>query len=383
MLAGGRRGRRPWVILAVLGALLTGALVLGAALQDTEPPRLFLEAPARGAAGAPVTVRVSADEPVTFVLTYGAQRAEAVAQSWEPQVRVEAGTTALRVEATDGAGNVGRTETRIHGVRVPDAQLRAPDAVDAGDPFTVSLSWTPVDAEVDAVTLWADGRALPVVPGEGERYGIAGTSPYADGAVRVRAEWRDGLGQLREHVRTVRVRPDERPVEQLTLSPEVLAVSTPEGKEREARTLAAAYERAARERLWRDPFRLPVEGSGTSGFGRARQYGPGGNVSRHQGEDVGVPEGTPVYATNAGEVRIADTYPIKGGWVMIDHGAGVSSHYFHLSALHVEKGQTVARGEVVGEVGSTGLSTGPHLHWEMRVGKTATDPLAWVDRARP
>jgi len=69
--------------------------------------------------------------------------------------------------------------------------------------------------------------------------------------------------------------------------------------------------------------------------------------------------------------------------VVLDHGGGVMSYYLHLSRLLVAEGQAVAGGELIGEVGSEGLSTGPHLHWEMRVHDQPSNPLAWVDRAFP
>ena len=106
-------------------------------------------------------------------------------------------------------------------------------------------------------------------------------------------------------------------------------------------------------------------------------------MSFHYGLDLAAPLGTPILATNSGRVVIADHYPIKGGWVAIDHGAGVMSYYFHMIRIYVQDGQMVERGEVIGEVGSEGLSTGPHLHWEMRVHGEASNPLAWVGRTFP
>jgi murein DD-endopeptidase MepM/ murein hydrolase activator NlpD len=88
-------------------------------------------------------------------------------------------------------------------------------------------------------------------------------------------------------------------------------------------------------------------------------------------------------ATNDGVVRIADFYQIKGGWVVLDHGHGVSSHHFHLARIDVVVGDVLSRGAVIGAVGTTGVSTGPHLHWEMRVDGVPTHPLQWVGRRYP
>ena len=134
---------------------------------------------------------------------------------------------------------------------------------------------------------------------------------------------------------------------------------------------------------WTKEFILPIAGHGTSGFGVPRRYVHGGNVSYHHGEDIGASAGTKIAATNDGTVLAADFYPIKGGFVAIDHGAGVMSFYFHQSKLFVEVGQEVKAGDIIGEVGTTGLSTGPHLHWEMRVHRIATDPMEWVGKILP
>lgn len=82
-------------------------------------------------------------------------------------------------------------------------------------------------------------------------------------------------------------------------------------------------------------------------------------------------------------MRVAGFFPIKGGLVVLDHGGGVFSLYFHQSHIRVAVGDEVKRGAVIGEVGTTGLSTGPHLHWETRVNEVATNPLEWVGKVVP
>jgi murein DD-endopeptidase MepM/ murein hydrolase activator NlpD len=121
----------------------------------------------------------------------------------------------------------------------------------------------------------------------------------------------------------------------------------------------------------------------TSLFGAARRYTPKDPPVYHYGQDFGVPAGTPVRATNDGVVTISGDYAIRGGLVGIDHGAAVTSLYFHMSKRLVKVGQRVHRGDVIGLVGTTGFSTGPHLHWEMRVRGEATAPLEWVGKLWP
>ena len=80
---------------------------------------------------------------------------------------------------------------------------------------------------------------------------------------------------------------------------------------------------------------------------------------------------------------LAEELQVRGMAVIIDHGAGVMSGYFHLSEIAVQPGDQIAAGQLIGKVGATGLVTGSHLHWEMRVGGVAVDPLEWLDRRFP
>ncbi len=97
----------------------------------------------------------------------------------------------------------------------------------------------------------------------------------------------------------------------------------------------------------------------------------------HAGTDIGAPTGTAIYAADSGTVAIATYSSSYGNYVVINHGNGRSTLYAHQSAMAVSVGQNVNQGDVIGYVGSTGWSTGPHLHFEVRVNGTATDPLSY------
>lgn len=131
-----------------------------------------------------------------------------------------------------------------------------------------------------------------------------------------------------------------------------------------------------------DRFRSPLEGKHprTSPFGTRRSYGRGGGISAHSGEDFSAAPGTPVLAPASGVVVLAESLFVRGNAVVLDHGRGVFTGYWHLQALHVAEGDRVEAGQLIGEVGNTGLSTGAHLHWEMRVYGVAVDPLQWLQR---
>jgi murein DD-endopeptidase MepM/ murein hydrolase activator NlpD len=120
-------------------------------------------------------------------------------------------------------------------------------------------------------------------------------------------------------------------------------------------------------------FSWPVTGTITSPFGwRSNPFG--GAPEMHQGLDIAAPSGTTVTAAAGGTVIMAQWYGGYGNYILIDHGGGYSTGYGHLSAIYVANGQTVQRGQAIGAVGSTGNSTGPHLHFEVRINGKAVDP---------
>jgi len=132
------------------------------------------------------------------------------------------------------------------------------------------------------------------------------------------------------------------------------------------------------------PFVPPVTSTRRTGlFGdrRVYQYSNGGSdTSVHAGVDFGVPTGTRVIACGAGRVIIAAMRIVTGNSVIIEHAPGIYSLYYHLDSISVQEGAMVETGALVGLSGSTGLSTGPHLHWEVRVSTENTDPDAFVAR---
>jgi murein DD-endopeptidase MepM/ murein hydrolase activator NlpD len=132
----------------------------------------------------------------------------------------------------------------------------------------------------------------------------------------------------------------------------------------------------------RSRFSSPLEGDypSSSPYGSRRTYEPNPTVSAHEGEDFSAPAGTPVFAPAAGTVVLAEPLFVRGNAVVLDHGSGVFTGYWHLQELAVQQGDRAEPGQLLGQVGSTGLSTGAHLHWELRVDGVAVDPLQWVEK---
>lgn len=127
-------------------------------------------------------------------------------------------------------------------------------------------------------------------------------------------------------------------------------------------------------------YTIPTQGRISSLFGAFRGY-TSSYASYHQGHDIANTNGTPIYAANDGIVRISRDLFVRGKCVVIDHGEGVFSTYFHMSKRAAEENTFVKKGELIGYIGSTGLSTGPHLHWEMRAGNITFDPLTILERS--
>lgn len=122
----------------------------------------------------------------------------------------------------------------------------------------------------------------------------------------------------------------------------------------------------------------PAYGTISSGFG-SRARPKAGASTYHQGIDIAVSSGTSVEATRGGTVTAAGWQSGYGYVVYIDHGGGISSRYGHLSRILVRVGQTVSQGEVIARSGNTGNSTGPHLHFEIRINGTAVNPLGYLN----
>jgi murein DD-endopeptidase MepM/ murein hydrolase activator NlpD len=165
--------------------------------------------------------------------------------------------------------------------------------------------------------------------------------------------------------------------QKLSLPPSMvdLDAKTLERVNNEANRLKALFQTFRDEKLWKGAFVRPLEGKLSSTFGLNRIIN-GQRRSPHTGVDLECEAGTPVWASNSGMVVLVDDLFFSGKSVILDHGWGLYSMYFHLSEGLVKEGDRVGRGDVLGRVGSTGRSTGPHLHWAIRMNQVRVDPLS-------
>jgi murein DD-endopeptidase MepM/ murein hydrolase activator NlpD len=219
-----------------------------------------------------------------------------------------------------------------------------------------------------------------------EGHAVAGVQALgAIGPHRLTLTLTDARGRSRVVTRTVQVKAWSFPTERLELDDETSELLDPAIVDRELRQINEIFAGRSPRALWSGPFRLPLAGSPvvTAPFGQRRAYNNGPVSTFHGGTDFRAAAGSSVLAAAGGRVVLATRLQVRGNAIIIDHGLGVFSMYAHLSSFKVKKGDTVKSGQVIGPSGNTGLSTGPHLHWELHVSGPAVDPFEWTRRAFP
>jgi len=170
--------------------------------------------------------------------------------------------------------------------------------------------------------------------------------------------------------------------ERIDLPPDRQSLLDPQRSQAERAKIAALRLLRSPVRYWSYPFMRPVDAAITSYFGSRRSYGYGFG-SYHAGSDFDGQGGEPVLAPADGVVILAEPLVVRGNAILVDHGWGVVSGFWHLSEFAVEVGDRVSQGQRIGALGNTGLSTGAHLHWELWVNGSAVNALSWLDPDGP
>ncbi|MBO9997902.1 MAG: M23 family metallopeptidase [Cyanobacteria bacterium SID2] len=250
----------------------------------------------------------------------------------------------------------------------------APDRPRLGD--TLSVMVRTDDPDLPHPTVSVNGRTYETFLVGTNRYrAFLPTTPLEAPGTRTLQVSGDGA------VETVSVVVSDRsfPIQEIWLSPETNAI---EGTDYEFDLVDAFKQLVSPERLWTGPFRPPSDGPVTTVYGVRRYYnGEWAENYYHRGIDYAAPAGAPVLAAARGRValvgRESQGFELHGNTVGLDHGQGVTTIYLHLSRIDVREGQLVEAGQPIGAVGSTGISTGPHLHWGLYVRGESVDPLPW------
>jgi murein DD-endopeptidase MepM/ murein hydrolase activator NlpD len=201
------------------------------------------------------------------------------------------------------------------------------------------------------------------------------------GAITVSVKGTTTTGLQRDSQITLLVKPKSFKKESFSvgaefdqLSPEVL-----ERIRKDQDEFSRAFMTSAPERLWRGPFVLPVSSEVSSPFGYRRVIN-GAPRAPHTGVDLRASLGSEVVAANHGRVVLLGDFFFSGQSLVLDHGGGLYTMYFHLAEFKVERGTAVRKGDVIGLSGMTGRVTGPHLHWGARINGARVDPFELINK---
>ncbi|MBD2386525.1 M23 family metallopeptidase [Cylindrospermum sp. FACHB-282] len=190
------------------------------------------------------------------------------------------------------------------------------------------------------------------------------------------------FGDGQEQNLSVQVRDRKFPIQRINLPPGKAGL---EATELELKRVAAFKALQTPQKYWKGLFLKPNAARMSTNYGVRRYYnGKFANDYYHRGVDYAGAAGSAVVAPAAGRVamvgRVSQGFRVHGNVVGIDHGQGVTSIFMHLSRINVKEGDLVKAGQVIGAVGSTGASTGPHLHWGLYVNGLSVDPIPWQNK---
>lgn len=252
----------------------------------------------------------------------------------------------------------------------------APTAAGVGETFLVRV----FAADASAVAVELSGKSYALTAAVDRFWGVIGVPVDAAPGLRtLRVTARAASGAIQGTAESplliVEVR---RPVDYLELTEEQSSVLTEDAAAIELTIRSTQFASFDAGKRWTGRFQMPVFGPQTTAFGQGRSINGGPVGGFHSGMDIGAEAGTVVRAAAEGRVASVVRMPIRGLSVVIDHGSGVKSGYHHMEATLVTEGEIVTIGHPIGRVGSTGLSTGPHLHWEVLVWGVNVDPLQWT-----
>ncbi|GEM_PF-351860 len=249
-------------------------------------------------------------------------------------------------------------------------QVSLPSSVQQGHVFELKVTATP-GANVTATL---DGKPVQLFAQGSTWLAYVGFDPQAPAAAHT-INASDGQNSAS---RTFNVTAVQWPVETIITNEQQNQVSSGNNVADENNFLRPYFLNYTPKQLWSGKFIYPVQAPLTDGFGVFRSYNGGPATTYHEGRDLGAWTGTPIYAAASGKVVIARPLTVRGNAVIIDHGLGVFTGYYHQSKLAVQEGQMVNKGDLIGYVGDTGFANGPHLHWELRVGNRFVDPDEWT-----
>lgn len=274
----------------------------------------------------------------------------------------------------------------------PDVSISSASAFQGG-----AVMISVANARSGRASIFGRGYALSA-DGRGGLVGFAGFGTEdPPGEATLKIDLVDQIGDIRFYTRQVLVKRTSWTVDSFTVPPppppDPNAPPPPPPPPDDNLLLPGIYA-GVTPKQWTPGWRLPVAEPNlgpcsaanppavacVSGyFGEQRSINGGPIQGHHGGTDLGAAAGTPIYATNDGTVVMSGLYLVRGNLIAIDHGGGIFSSYGHMSSRVAVVGDVVRKGQLIGYVGSTGFSTGAHIHWEVAVGGVLVDGLRWLD----
>ena len=253
-----------------------------------------------------------------------------------------------------------------------------PETARQGKTFTVTVS---AELPLRAASASFLGKDMPFyTSGTGFR-GVIGIHPNTrPGLYKMEITATDEAGLTDRLAADVRIKTTKFLAEKLAFPPGKSSKLSSAKIQKDQDKVGEIMEKETPDQLWSGRFIMPIKGYITSPYGAYRLYN-GKKLGDHRGADIGGnPVGAPIKAANSGIVAFTEFLPTIGSTIILDHGQGINSIYMHMSKTLVKAGDRIEKGQVIGRIGSTGLSNGPHLHWGISVHNTRVDPLEWTKR---
>ena len=230
-----------------------------------------------------------------------------------------------------------------------------------------------------SATATFQGRQYPMLAAGDRHWAMLGNGAFTrPGGYTVSVTYSPAGGAAPPNPLSLQINDAKYPVESITLDPQTSTLLAPASVNDDISRRAAVFGAYTPEKLWRGPFVRPSTAAIGDRFGVSRSYNGAPATDYHRGTDFTGQTGEPIRAAAAGRVSFLGPLSVRGNTVLIDHGGGVFTGYHHLSRFDTSQGADVIAGQQIGLIGSTGLVTGPHLHWELIVRGVEVDGLDWL-----
>ena len=284
--------------------------------------------------------------------------------------------SAEQLETSQSEAETASTSERTVAARMPRVRV-VPAVARQGETTLVRLS----DAKAASAVLTVAGFSVSMVEDDRDWVGYMPVLPLsAVGLFAVVVDTFDVDGVYETtYLSELEVVDASAEIEYITLDPGTASLLAPDLVAIDVDVRFRQFALVTGPRRWVGPWQAPVLAESNGGFGVLRSYNDAPPSDWHHGHDFAALRGDSISAAAAGVVVFAGELPVHGLGVIVDHGAGVFSGYWHMSTVAVVAGEQVVVGDVVGAVGESGLSAGPHLHWEVIVHGRDVDPAQWLE----